>query len=318
MNNIFNGQINISRDLRKNKQVVIGKYDLTDIIFLLLGFGTAVIVAYFLGFAPFKVMDEFLAIIIAIFPMLLIISLGFKRTAGIRQFNYLIMKSIDKKSRVRFNRKFDKTQTGERFIAGFLVDRKYVNKYINKFLSYENTQLLSVRYVKDNETNKNKIIFLLDLRYEKDDDIFLDLMEKFSLNKEIKVLSKNDLLNLQNEINKKFGKMSDKNDEYKKYYIYMLNLYDIKVYKNFINAVKRYSDVICYFKKDGKKRFVNTFLLIEDEVKKGKILTKLEKIEKLSNEHSIMLDKLINEQVVARNVVGYYMINPFNNYRIYK
>ena len=314
----FNGQINISRDLRKNKQVVIGKYDLTDIIFLLLGFFVAIIVAYFLGFSPFKVMDEFLAIIIAIFPMLLIISLGFKRTAGIRQFNYLIMKSIDKKSRVRFNRMFDKTQIGERFIAGFLVDRKYVNKYINKFLSYENTSLLSVRYVKDNETNKNKIIFLLDLRYENCDDIFIDLMEKFSLNKEIKVLSKNDLLNLQNEIDKKFGKTSDKNNEYKKYYIYMLNLYDIKVYKNFINAVKRYSDVICYFKKDGKKRFVNTFLLIEDEVKKGKKLTKLEKIEKLNNEYGIVVDKLTNEQEAGKEVVSYLMTNPFNNYRIYK
>ena len=318
MNNIFNGQINISRDLRKNKQVVIGKYDLTDIIFLLLGFFVAIIVAYFLGFSPFKVMDEFLAIIIAIFPMLLIISLGFKRTAGIRQFNYLIMKSIDKKSRVRFNRMFDKTQTGERFIAGFIVDKKYVNKYINKFLSYENTQLLSVRYVKDNETNKNKIIFLLDLGYEKDDDIFLDLMEKFSLNKEIKVLSKNDLLNLQNEIDKKFGKTSDKNNEYKKYYIYMLNLYDIKVYKKFINAVKRYSDVICYFKKDGKKRQVNTFLLIEDEVKRGKKLTKLEKIEKLNNEYGIVVDKLTNEQEAGKEAVSYLMTNPFNNYRVYR
>ena len=318
MNNIFNGQINISRDLRKNKQVVIGKYDLTDIIFLLLGFFVAIIVAYFLGFSPFKVMDEFLAIIIAIFPMLLIISLGFKKTAGIRQFNYLIMKSIDKKSRVRFNRKFDKTQIGERFIAGFLVDRKYVNKYINKFLSYENTQLLSVRYVKDNETNKNKIIFLLDLRYEKDDDIFLDLMEKFSLNKEIKVLSKNDLLNLQNEIDKKFVKTSNKNDEYKKYYIYMINLYDIKVYKKFINTVKRYCGVICYFKKDGKKRFVNTFLLIEDEVKKGKKLTKLEKIEKLCLELGVIIDGLTNEQEAGKEAMSYFMTNPFNNYRVYK
>ena len=314
----FNGQINISRDLRKNKQVVLGKYDMTDIIFLLLGVSVALIIAYLLGFSSYKKVDEFTAILVSIIPMVVIISFGFRRVADVRQFNYVRMKIFEKKSRFRTNRIHDKSINGDKYIAGFIVDKKYVNKYINKFLQYENLSVLSVRYMKDIETNKNVIYILLDLRYQKDDDIFIDLMEKFSLNKEIKVLSKNDLLNLQNEIDKRFRKTSDKNDEYKKYYIYMLNLYDNKLYKKFINVVKRYSDVICYFKRDGKKKFVNTFLLIEDEVKKGKKLTKLEKIEKLSNEHSIIFDRLINEQVVARNVVGYYMINPFNNYRVYR
>ena len=49
--------------------------------------------------------------------------------------------------------------------------KKYVNKYINKFLQYENLSVLSVRYMKDIETNKNVIYILLDLRYQKDDDI---------------------------------------------------------------------------------------------------------------------------------------------------
>ena len=347
MSNIFNGQINISRDLRKNKQVVIGKYDLTDIIFLLLGFGTAIIVAYFLGFAPFKVMDEFLAIIIAIFPMLLIISLGFKRTAGIRQFNYLIMKSIDKKSRVRFNRRFDNTQKGDKFIVGFLIDRKYVNKYLNKFLSYDNQSLLQVRWTKDIGTNKNNIYFLLDLRYENYDDVFIDLMDKFSFNKELIGLSYEELNNLQKDIDLRFENRNKKEpiknliikkllnkknthesiidekenfDKYKnkKYKIYMLNIYDIKVYKKFINTVKRYCDVICYFKRDGKKKYVSTFLLIEDEIKKGKKLTKLEKLENLCMELGIIVDKLSNDQVAGRNAVSYLMTNPFNNYRVYK
>ena len=204
MSNNFNGQINISRDLRKNKQVVIGKYDLTDIVFLLLGFGVAIIVSYVLGFSPLKIVDEFTAILISIFPMLLIISLGFKRTAGIRQFNYIRMKQIDRKSRVRFNRKFDKTQTGERFIVGFLVDRKYVNKYINKFLSYDNLSLIQVRWIKDIETNKNSIYFLLDLRYENYDDVFIDLMDKFSFNKELIGLSYEELNNLQKDIDIRF------------------------------------------------------------------------------------------------------------------
>ena len=310
MNKIFNGQINISRDLRQNKNVIIGRYDLTDIIFLFLGFSVAFIVAYGLGFSTFHIVDEFTAVIIAIFPMLIIISFGFKRIAGIRQFNYLIMKSIDKKSRVRFNRIFDKTQTGEKFIAGFLVDRKYVYKYINKFLSYENTSLLSVRFTKDINTNKNNIYFLLDLRYKNYDDIFIDLFDKFSFNKEIVGLSYEDINNLQKDIDLRF---QDKN-----YKIYMLNIYDIKVYKKFINTVKRYCDVICYFKKDGKKKFVNTFLLIEDETKKGKKLTKLEKIYNLCTDFGIIVDKLTNEQAAGKEAVSYFMTNPFNNYRIYR
>ena len=346
MSNVFNGQINISRDLRKNKQVVIGKYDMTDIIFLLLGFSVAFIVSYILGFSPLKAVDEFTAIIISIFPMVIIISFGFKRVAGIRQFNYLRMKQIDKKSRSRFNRMFDKTQTGKRFIAGFLVDRKYVNKYINKFLSYDNLSLLSVRYTKNIFTNKNNIYFVLDLRYIKDDDIFLDLMEKFSFNKELIGLSYEDLNNLQKDIDLRFenrNKKSNKNniiqnlfnkhnvkepvsndnienDKYgnKKYKIHMLNIYDIKMYKKFINTVKRYCDVICYFKRDGKKKYVNTFLLIEEEIKKGKKLTKLEKIENLCMDFGIIVDKLTNDQMAGRNAVSYLMQNPFNNYRIYK
>ena len=116
MNKSFNGQINISRDLRKNKQVVIGKYDIIDIIFLLLGFLVAIIVSYLLGFSQLKIMDEFSGILISIFPMLLIISLGFKRTAGIRQFNYIRMKYIDKKSRIRFNRNIVRSKEGEKYI----------------------------------------------------------------------------------------------------------------------------------------------------------------------------------------------------------
>ena len=109
-------------------------------------------------------------------------------------------------------------------------------------------------------------------------------------------------------------------DKYKnkKYKIHMLNIYDVKVYKKFINTVKRYCDVICYFKRDGKKKFVNTFLLIEDEIKKGKKLTKLEKLENLCMDLGIIVDRLTNDQVAGRNAVSYLMTNTFNNYRVYR
>ena len=337
----FNGQINISRDLRQNKQTVIGKYDLTDIAFLGLGISIAIIVACFLGFSPIKIVDEFTAIIISIAPMILIISFGFKKVAGIRKINFMRMKSIDKKSKYRFNRKADKTQIGERFLTGFEIDRRHVNKYINKFLSYENLSLLSVRYVKDNETNKNKIYFILDLRYKKGESIFNDVVNKFTLNNEIRALSADDIYKLEEDnklrfengkrkkikkTNKLFIKQSKEDakeiDVYKSvnktYKILMLNLYDIKVYRKFINIVKRYADVICYFKREGKTKFVNTFLVVEDEIKKGKKLTKLEKVEKLSDEYCIILDRLVREQKAGELSTSYLLTNPLNHYRVYK
>lgn len=344
MNN-FNGQINISRDLRQNKQTVIGKYDLTDIAFLGLGLGTAIIIAYLLGFSPVKVVDEFTAIIISIAPMILIISFGFKRVAGIRKINFMRMKSIDKKTKYRFNRKRDKSQVGDRFLAGFEIDKRYVNKYINKFLSYDNLSVLTVRYVKDVETNKQKTYFILDLRYKKGESILNDVVIKFALNNEIKALSVDDIYKLEennrlrletkNNCKRKTKKSiltsllkkrlseeineKDNNETISKTYkILMLNLYDIKKYRSFINKIKLYADVVCYFKKEGKIKFVNTFLVVEDEIKKGKKLTKLEKIEKLSNEYGIILDKLGRDQNAGKSAVSYLLTNPFNSYRIYK
>ena len=341
----FNGQVNISRDLRQNKQTVIGKYDLTDIAFLGLGLGIAIIVAYLLGFSPVKVVDEFTAITISIAPMILIISFGFKRVAGIRKINFMRMMSIDKKSKYRFNRKKDKSQAGEKFLAGFEIDRRYINKYINKFLSYDNLLVLSVRYIQDVETNKQKIYFILDLRYKQGESVFEDIVNKFTLNNEIKALSVDDLYKLEENNRIRFEAKIDNKKKTKKpiltnlfckqpleevkeksadakisreYKILMLNLYDIKKYRSFINIVKLYADVVCYFKKEGKIKFVNTFLVVENEIKREKKLTKLEKIEKLSNEYGIILDKLSREQNAGKSAVSYLLTNPLNSYRIYK
>ena len=342
----FNGQINISRDLRQNKQTVIGKYDLTDIAFLGLGLGIAIIVAYLLGFSPVKVVDEFTAIIISIAPMILIISFGFKRVAGIRKIHFMRMMSIDKKSKYRFNRKKDKSQAGEKFLAGFEIDRRYINKYINKFLSYDNLLVLSVRYIRDVEINKQRIYFILDLRYKQGESIFEDIVNKFMLNDEIKALSIDDIYKLEENNRLKFETKNNCKKKTKKsiisnlfkkqllkendssidinknisktYKVFMLNLYDIKKYRSFINKVKLYADVVCYFKKESKTKFVNTFLVVEDEIKKGKKLTKLEKVDKLCDEYGIILDKLGRDQNAGKSAVSYLLTNPFNSYRIYK
>ena len=98
----------------------------------------------------------------------------------------------------------------------------------------------------------------------------------------------------------------------------MLNLYDINKYKKLINILKRYSEIVCYFYKDNNTKYVNTFLLIEKEQKKGNKMTKIERIEKICDEYAVIIDRLTNEQITAKLAISYNMINPFNNYRIYK
>ena len=366
----FNGQINISRDLRKNKQTVIGKYDLIDVIFLSIGFGIAFVVSYTLGFSPFHITDEFSAIIISLFPLLIVVWLGFKRTAGIRQFNYILMKNIDKKSRTRFNRIKDKTQVGEKYIVGFEIEEGQVDKSIDRFFSYMNLSQLSIRYVKDYITNEDKIYILIGMRYNKNDDILADLIDKFYKNNELKTLTYEQLSELEEDhrlkfieivdnhksvfnsiketissymhkwfskhtgirsrfssiVNKYFGeyifkKKQEKNiKEIKQmryqdrsFIIYMLNIYDSDKYNEFITEAKRYADVISYYKLVDRVKYVNTFLIIEDD----KEISNIKTIEKLCEEKGVVLDRLVNEQAAARNATSYMMTNPFNAYRVF-
>ena len=47
-------------------------------------------------------------------------------------------------------------------------------------------------------------------------------------------------------------------------------------------------------------------------------MTKIERIEKICDEYAVIIDRLTNEQITAKLAISYNMINPFNNYRIYK
>ncbi len=343
----FNGQINISRDLRQNKQTIFGKYDLIDIIFIFFAFSISFLIGYILGFSKIKIFDEFTAIIISVIPMIVILAVGFKKVAGIRLFNYLRFLIIDKKTQNRKKFNADITQIGDKYIIGFLIDRKYINKYINKFFNFENLILMQVRYVKNIKKSENKIQLLLNLKYKKNDDIFIDIVNKFSFNTELKGLSNDELINYEKNIDLKFGnknhqkqnidiiknfsflnklfiKKDDKEKEVKiknsdkHYVIYMLNIYDNKKYKKFVNKVKRYAEVICYFKKIDNKKYVNTFLIVDREIKRKKQLTKIEKIDKLCNEYGVILDKLVREQETGKLAISYFMTNPFNNYREFR
>lgn len=330
MEKVFNGQINISRDLRQNKQTVFGKYDLTDIIFLGLGGSVAIIVAYTLGFL-LKVVDEYVAIMISLIPMSLIINLGFRRVAGMRHYNFLLLKQIEKKSRYRQNRKREIREEGvkeekkikeiNKYILGIEVDKKYVNKYINLFISYENIERIAVHY------KKSKIIFMIEIKYEVGEDILNDLVEKFSLNKNIELLSAKDINNLEEESSKRFlvkakqkkkKKDKDKNEEIKNIEepkIVMMNLYEVDNYRKFISIIRKQVEVVSYFKKIKKTKYVNTFIVIEEDKKGNK---KYEKFKEQCEKYGVVIDNLITEKQGAKRAISYYMTNKFNAYRIYK
>ena len=299
----FNGQINVSRDLRQNKQTVIGKYDGLDIIFLSVALFTSTITAYLLGF-HFKIIDEFVSVAIALKPLTLIISLGFRKTAGIRQFFYILMNLMYKKSKVRDNRIYEKSKKNKdnRYLVILRMKHKSINKYIKKCLKYDNLNRLQVRWTKDKNKKLSEIHIVLEFAYTKNESIMSDMLQKFSFNEEVSGIPVEEIETYENEL---------KNDKK----VFMLSLYDKKIYKEFINKVKKYCDVVCYFKKVDKKIYVNTFLLIENEKRKGKRLTKEDKVLTKCNEYKVLVDELSKEQKSAKYAISYLMTNKYNAYR---
>ena len=303
----FNGQINISRDLRLNKQTVIGKFDLTDIIFLSIGIIVAILISYILGFSPLKIVDELTAVFISLIPFSLILSFGFRRVAGMRQFEFIRMQQIDKKSKFRVNRIKGDVRKSDDFIVCIESEKRHINKYLKIFLDYENLKLLSIRYLKD------RVIYLLDLEYKDVNNIFYDIVKKFSLNNELKSIPVEKIKEQEDILDKLI-----KNNEV---VVYMLNIYNSKNYRIFIEKVKNYATVLQYFKIIEKVKYVNTFLIIDKEENKGnnkKKATNIEQVENLCSEYEIVLDRLTKEQNASKDAVSYLMTNPFNAYRVYR
>ena len=303
----FNGQINISRDLRLNKQTVIGKFDLTDITFLSIGILVAILISYILGFSTLKMMDELTAIFISLIPMSIILTFGFRRVAGMRQFEFIRMQQMDKKSKFRVNRIKGDVRKSDDFIVCVESEKRHVNKYFKTFLDYENLKLLSIRYLKD------KVIYLLDLEYKDVNNIFYDIVEKFSLNNELKSIPVEKMKEQEDILDKMI-----RNNEI---VVYMLNIYNPKNYRIFIEKVKSYATVLQYFKKIDKVKCVNTFLIIDKEENKGnnkKKATNIKRVENLCSEYEIILDRLTKEQNASKDAVSYLMTNSFNAYRVYR
>lgn len=147
MDNGFNGQINISRDLRQNKQTVFGKRDLLDIIFIVIAVAVAVLVSYVLGFY-LKIIDEFSAVIIGLIPMVIILILGFKRKAGIRYAFYVLMNRISKARNFRTNK--------ENFSEVINKEKKNIIKATKQNIKKHITlkEILNLKYLKDKILNR--------------------------------------------------------------------------------------------------------------------------------------------------------------------
>lgn len=428
MNN-FNGQINISRDLRQNKQTVIGKYDLTDILFLFMGISIAIIVAYVLGFSEIKIFDEFTAIIISLIPMILIISLGFRKVAGMRQIDYIRMRQIDKRSNVRIITKNDRLNNGDKYLIPLEIKDDYLDEFLNEFLSIDNIKRIQIRY------ERNRVIAILDKRYSnkeyESENLFLELYSKFYRHKGIKYLASEEIylletlknlkfinknskgnkqltykkdnmahdpdidklyLELKRVLNKnvvkdksniydefpnesyleivtntnikdiiknllllrlkikqgiffikkairlKINQFRDKYQRYVsienivnslsssidlnnkelntenllKYEIYMLHIYKNESYKDFIKEIKKYVDVISYYKKDDEQIYLNTYLIVKKDEKS------IELVNEVLNKYSVIVNRLTKHQNLGVASVSYLMTNLVNAYRVYK
>ena len=341
MNNIFNGQINISRDLRENKKTIIGKYDLEDLIFIIVAVGISIFISYYIGFY-LRIIDEYFAIIISLIPMIIILGLGFKEKAGMRYIDYIKLQLYSYKTKNRTNQNishsidslneyvFSVLKTREvysyRNIIAFFLNNTYIKSI--KIRIVNDMYIIYIKYNYDakkfiKEYKKNKLINILEKNIGIKRLIKIvnnNINDIFNNDFKHRILNINDLnidympkciKNVLNEYEKNnleiYNEVRSKVNEK---FICMVHLYNPNEYEKIINKLLLKYEVIVYAEKKENKAFVNTF-----------ILSNYNDYINLNNEcreYNVVINSLKYDQQLAKIIINEdVIINPFNSYRRY-
>lgn len=353
----FNGQINISRDLRQNKQTVIGKRDLTDIIFLVLGVGISCLTGYLFGYY-LKAIDEFATIFVAIIPLVIVMLLGFRKKAGMRYFYYVMMTLISKCSKNRYNKsKFFNVIDKEKLVVNqrsknildkviliLSVNKEDIKETLKKYLNNEIVYRIQLRI------KGNQILMLLELNYSYKDffkvytnNEYKSVREKKEKKESIKSFIKRQREKLYYQL---FKKRKHNNKGCKSINLSLLNrdfmpkefkdLYDslldnglffIEKDENVKNIKDKKVFGLHLYNNSDYEAIVSEISLNNEIViyvikhnKKIYLSTFfiLDKDSEINTNKNIVINTLKNEQEIALLQCTYNMFNPYNNFRYYE
>lgn len=333
--NEFSETINISSNIKDNKKTIIGRFDLKDILFILIA-GVVGIGVLSVLLVVLSIRNMFVILLVLALFEVPIVTLGFLKLHNIPVLDYIKMKnkSDNKSYRKQIVRR--KESKVDKYILGFAVNFSQLEEVANtlhKFIPYENIGLkiefnkvflvvevkesfninyeglfnylipsntikfISYEDIKNYETYINSLKFT-NKKYNKK---FINTINR---NKErLKKLKSadvkgNNCINITNDI------LSNKEIEYLrviKIILYKapfdINIFDkLKDYCSITSHISVKSDTIEF----GKLSFVNTFLSIDGN--EEEIAKKLIKVCEILDENHILY-KEINEEKVKDSLL---------------
>ncbi len=300
----FDGIINISSDIRKNKRTLIGKFDVKDLIFI----GLAIIVWVILSVIFILIASEDLIPIYTIFLFVTIIPImyiGFKKKIDMEMLDYILMKSKSKNRNFRTQIDIDKRIRKDKYV----ISLELINGY----------KVSDEDFVNDKVAELRQIIDIYNIQVVYCDNLYLNLEvaldENFCIvpiynylkhSKDIKIRNIEDIISFDEKNFIMIGKPKNKRkminvtnieDEVKTTKrVYKILQYMDKVNFEFIDKLRKLAIVIKYI--DGED--YNTFILIsgsDDEV-----IEKEKDVYKLSNEYYIVIEELLEKSHIENAI----------------
>ena len=211
--NGFSETINISSNIKANKKTIIAKFDLKDILFILIA-GVIGIGVLSVMLVTLSIRNMFLLLIVLALFEVPIVTVGFLKLHDIPVLDYIKMKNKSDNKSYRKQILKKKVNKGDKYILPFVViyepnfnRLEQIMSDLHKLLHYKKA-MLKIMF--------DKIFLIIETR-EEFDIIYNDLFDYLRLNKDIKYISNDDVKNYETYIkslkfiDKKYSKKQIKN-----------------------------------------------------------------------------------------------------------
>lgn len=291
----FDGVINMSSDIRKNKRALIGKFDLKDLVFI----GMAIVVwvvlsTIFIIFANEDLIPLYtVLLLVTILPIMYV---GFRKKIDIPMLDYMIMnyRSRNTSFRTQIDIKKRIKKQNQKYVSSIeiinsisLSDDELISKIINELkeiLKIENMQIIYC----------DKIYIIMEIKIDEGFCI-IPIYDYLKAHTDvIRVRSVDEIISFNNNLiqEKRMFKMKNKNKRDSEdsgeliTKVYKVMLYKEKIDFNYIKSIMQFGIVIKYIEKDE----YNTFIIIKGM--KSEIEDKEKKVIELCKKYYIVICEL--------------------------
>ena len=189
--NEFDGTINISSNIKDNKNTIIGKFDLRELLFLLIaGVVGIIVLSILIGLLAIK--SIFIVFVVLAIIEIPIITLGFLKIYNIQAVDYIKMKIKSDNSTYRKQVRKVKKDKSDKYLMIFAVEYNLekLEKAINKIHSFIPFKKIELKIM------FNMIYLTIDVREDFDID-YSNLLDYLRVSNDIKYISYEDINNYE-------------------------------------------------------------------------------------------------------------------------